>query len=159
MVADLTQNIDHKQRRLMVLNMAHEILHNRYVERKTVLHNEWALAAAAQWRTQGTKLAYPVLPPYPDAPVVVQAAQVLWQFLHAEEGDLPTSHELDEESQLPMEPYPQEFEQLWDDTTFPEQSLTQTEVDSTSRDPDHAVEQDTHTLGRRLPSWLLRSKS
>jgi hypothetical protein len=85
MVVDLIMDVadpDPCVRKLSVLQMAQEILHNQYVEHKMKLHNEWALTAATVWKNQGRKWDYPELPAYPNTQDVVQAAQVLWQFLH-----------------------------------------------------------------------------
>lgn len=151
-------------KKLIILRMAHEILHNKYLEHKTRVHNEWALAAATLWRTQGTKLAYPALPPYPSEDAVVAAASVLLAFV-GESGQ--QSEQSDVHDIIPVSESQENhtLEILNQHLTIPEEliepqiDLEQNSVaEVTVADPGPSVSEDTEKsrLGL-IPSWLLRS--
>lgn len=162
-------------RKLSVLQMAKEILHNQYVEHKMKLHNEWALTAATVWKNQGRKWDYPELPAYPNTQDVVQAAQVLWQFLHdAHEsppqdldfvGDLVPEQVPDLVPDLVPEQVPEPVPQVaqphvpeWVmQATLPDHAQILNRVDSTLTDPVIKPEDSEKSRLSLLPSWILRS--
>lgn len=160
--------------RLIVLRMAHEILHNQYVEHKMKLHNEWALSAASLWSTQGTKLAYPPLPPYPSEIRVVSAAQVLLKFLcEPDADDLPVSEPSGMPEELttnimhtdPEPPYMPPTSDVSDHELMYQEELIQPEsilksepvVETTARGPHQMSEDADRTRMGLLPSWFIRS--
>lgn len=165
-------------RKLSVLQMAQEILHNQYVEHKMKLHNEWALTAATVWKNQGRKWDYPELPAYPNTQDVVQAAQVLWQFLHDAHESTPQDtvfvpEQVPENVPPSVPEHVPEVEQSHVPQAVPEQVVEQVpdivddlpqdhaqisnRVDSTLTDPVIKPEDAEKSRLGLLPSWILRS--
>jgi hypothetical protein len=166
--------------KLLLLQMAQEILHNQYVEHKTRIYNEWALSAASLWKTQGIKLAYPDMPAYPDQIKVVHTAQVLWNFVFNPcdpEPEVPPdvdSHVRDPEPELQM-PHiattPDVHEIVEQHDVLDHIMLTPPELlpinlpdlntvisDLTVKSPGTHMSEDVEkTRLSLIPSWLLKS--
>lgn len=72
---------DNSTLRFQVLKLAHEILHNDYVDQKAQIHNAWSHQAQIVWKTGGVKIPYPTFPPYPSDEQILSKANSLLLFV------------------------------------------------------------------------------
>lgn len=71
-----------------LLKIASDIVMSEYLTRKNDIHEKWIVESLYLWQTQGTRLSYPQLPPYPTDKDILEKAKSLVKFLNTPRPDL-----------------------------------------------------------------------
>lgn len=65
-----------------LLKIATDIVMSEYVTKKNDIHEKWIVESLYLWQTQGVRMAYPELPPYPSSQDIVERAKALREILN-----------------------------------------------------------------------------
>jgi len=65
-----------------LLKIATDIVMSEYVTRKNDIHEKWIVESLYLWQSQGVRMAYPELPPYPSSKDIVERAKSLREILN-----------------------------------------------------------------------------
>ena len=60
-----------------LLKIATDIVMSEYVTKKNDVHEKWIVESLYLWQSQGVRMAYPQLPPYPSSKDIVERAKAL----------------------------------------------------------------------------------
>ena len=71
-----------------LLKISADIVMSEYVTRKNDIHEKWIVESLYLWQSQGVRLAYPQLPPYPSNEDIIAKARSLADFLKTPRPDL-----------------------------------------------------------------------
>ena len=65
-----------------LLKIATDIVMSEYVTKKNDIHEKWIVESLYLWQSQGVRMAYPELPPYPSSKDIVERAKALREILN-----------------------------------------------------------------------------
>ena len=65
-----------------LLKIATDIVMSEYVTKKNDIHEKWIVESLYLWQSQGVRMAYPELPPYPSTKDIVERAKALREILN-----------------------------------------------------------------------------
>jgi len=65
-----------------LLKIATDIVMSEYVTKKNDVHEKWIIESLYLWQSQGVRMAYPELPPYPSSQDIVERAKALREILN-----------------------------------------------------------------------------
>lgn len=65
-----------------LLRIATDIVMSEYVTKKNDIHEKWIIESLYLWQSQGVRMAYPELPPYPSSQDIVERAKALREILN-----------------------------------------------------------------------------
>jgi len=77
-----------------LLKIATDIVMSEYVTKKNDVHEKWIVESLYLWQSQGVRMAYPQLPPYPSSKDIVERAKALKEILNLGEDTMPVNNNI-----------------------------------------------------------------
>ena len=133
---------DTKQR-FEILKMAREMLNEEYTFKRATDHNRWLAESQEAWTKHQKTIPHPPFAPYPTETDVLEAATVLYNFVHIQEIKVPVLKPVETPPQQTYQPIPE------GDFVFPQVEKV---VENETKE-----EQEKKVIKDLLPGWIRRS--